>query len=1196
MTSTIYDENRIRPEFVFANHNLFTYPTRDEERAFQQHLWHSVESKPEREQCFIVGCALMLLTGRGPNESLCLSWEAQADEHINLSTERYVKKYLLPSGAAKPIRSSFLYDTDQHLELPIPAFISRILRNCSQLKNRQHFCLSELLPPSWPTLWQKLYDLMPKQLLPKRRGHAFFHCWLSMALTELSDKEVAFALTGHSGFSSQHHLYYVTLEKQQLINVWSDAMTRIFGQLLHVPEDVVGYVGSPLLIRPRMVAEHFSSHYETFPVNERWQGYSKAKLIDCFNAITIEAYVALATNFALRRPAPEVLESVLSDTNKPWVTILDKNVDKLHPERNLPMSNITRAVVMQLSEIREFLRARWHIDIPQKGLFLLEPLTKQARPLSRVDINAVLFDGEHLPSNVFRHAMASLLRIHNAGRWGVTLLGHRPDKAHLPNKDILASCAEPNMIAAIEHIQRNEFGLQHRAANSSIPLSQMLPILVKQARWEDALALQLAFSLPRPILNKLTQYTAHIESRQGFHHLIVNDSFLDFLTDEQLALFNQVPSSRWQAAAKRAKSYALSPQQTSIGDRMWAHVQAYSSTNNFLSEACLTSWFSELPPLLPNQLKQYQSIIHKPMAPSLKRIKLLVDKLASHQHTAPEQIFQQHLLSIFSVINNRPNSTAELLNLVDIQLNNIEGAIYHYMYKKMVARKRNYARNIAGNTWRTEYGKVYKRMIDLMGSETNVSLLSEDILSAYYQKMQQCILTDGLNIQTKESMQAAIRGIFTCLGDENFQLPSGAKSKVKPQNKELVWPHQYRRLLHWITLQTSLGEADHLLYTCAAILMYKGGLRPNELCLLTADSISSSGETIRITSQNGYRAKSVKGNRVVMMAHNLTDVEQNQLQQLRSLLQKTVGLPPLFARVNVELLSFGLKTLTGNSNLSAYALRRSYANFHYLVVMDVHLPVLEVYFGRSIVIARAQLVADWCLRGYEDEAILKALSVSLGHANIATTMKYYICTLPIVRFYHNSQAQCLSQRTIAALLTIPLSTYRARVKTHPSGFPVGSLKILDTRHHSPLVTPLISSSTYNDTLVSQALGWLVKLTNSKEMDFRQALEREARCVGLNLKQTEFLLAKTPTHQWLTFLERLPNSTRSQIYEQWLSRVQPRGRLREPVRVIEFVQFMQALGWEYRVSAGKYVQIGQMKNRNGHIAAALCVMQSISLKT
>ncbi len=1193
------DENRQREASLFSARNRIEFPTPNEISAFIERLWGPVAQLSESDRLFAAVCALMLITGKGPEEALCVSWTSLEGEHVNLTDNLYVTVYHLPQGAAQSPDSARFHPVDQRLALPIPSFIASAFKASGALGKTEVGCLSQWSPISWPILWHRLEALLPGQLLPRRRGQSFFSYWLSMALTAHSDKEVAFGVTQHAGFSSQHHLYYPTLEKKWVVTAWCGAMSAIFGTPLSPPDTVSGYVGSPIFIQSNIVSLAIERGYQRFPVGSDWRRFPKPKLMEYYNTIVLELWVALASNFALRRLSNEVNATLLSATQVPLVKVLDKQVDKKHPERYLPMSTVTRALIKHHQLVSQFMAKRWHIGVPSDGLYYVAPDSEQVSPLSREHINQGLFDGEAVPINVFRHAIASLMRTYQAGPLATALLGHRPDKVVLPNPDILHSTASGELEVVIQTIQQQEFGLKQRGdGQRTAPKHHAdLKYLVLKERWEEALTLHLALTGTPVLLNALANHGGLVIREAGFHFLQCGPSFKDYLSDEQVALLGKVCPTRLRQVARKAQQRQQAPdwQGDAINEAVRAHVQAYTNESNTIDIDCLTSLFSDLPALPPKLVEGLFSLPKQRLA-SERAMKRLIDTLDANHHSSPESVLYAHLLDLFTLNAEDYPTLPELLDAVQCQHDTVEVAIYRYMSRQMQSRREGRKRQIAGRTWQTEYSKVYRRLLRLMADETEVSQLSPPEVAKYHKGLNEEMDKVSLDESTRQSMAYAIKGVFAFLGDGTYCPDSPRGQKPSAMAKTLLWPHQYQTLLAWIANDAPLNDVERVLYACALIVMYKGGLRPNELSLLSPKHILGKGQELYVTSVASGRTKTLKSNRLIFIDHDLTEQERQLLEQWfhLSAQAKHVGSNALcnLSNVNVPRLNGWLKMVTNNPALSLYALRRSYANFHYLLMMGVHIPVVQAYFGQSALNeVREKLAMLWCLTDYEEEALLRALSLSMGHVHVATTMHSYICTLGWVRLYHAARSPSLSERCISQLLGIPHTTYRDRKRAHPAGIALGT-------HPVPVTRTSVTSTTFpslavtpepSRVLQARALDWLTKIDAPDAQRFWRCLQKKALTVGLTLSQLQRALNSQDLYVWLAQLEACSSDEQQRIYHDWLSLVQSKAKLDGPLKEPKFIEILRTLGWEYRVKARKYVKVGQSRNRNALIATALLVM-------
>lgn len=1191
MTLKIDDENWVREHYANSTKVVFTYPTVGEKKAIRNALWR-LDSLDHETTLLGIGVLLMMLSGEGPQSELICSWGSREGDHIDLARNVYVTEFYLPDDAANPIDADYFHEVkSQRLEIPFSAEVSKALRNSEKFGRCDSFELGELLPLSIEHLWARLYKLIPDYLMKNRKGLSFFHAWHAVDISERCDKDMAFALTQFKHFSSNHATYYPTYSKERVIQIMCDVQEAMFGLPIERPEYVDGYVGSHVYLKDWVLIYWLNSFYHEFPAEQPWRSYDKAKLERYRNKYVYVVWIALASNFSLRYCSGRVVNPLLNEELGELVKILDKNVNKEHPERYLPSTSITRAIVRHFREVDQVIKRRFSFPQKEHELNLIDLENRSLEPISNQHVNDELFAGINAPINAIRHFMDSKMKERGVGPWVQTLMGHRPDSVSLPNVDILFSPAGGEMAKEIEAIQSEIIGLLPPNMRSFPTDSDKIRYQKLLTKGLSELSAIWATTKSEDVLKSLSKHGASLKKQGSFNCLVNDNGFLDFASDEEVAFIRSRSTEELAKMAKFALKERNKAKFVSIGDNehFRHHIEHYSKACNYLSNKCLASLFQ---PTSNNSIRRiYSPLKWNAMSPERSgiRVKKLISRL-KHRKNSPIKLLRRHLTEEFCLKDHDSLDIDTLLNLIQSGFDNAEITVYRFMLKKMREREtRPRRRSVAASTWSTECSKVYLRFLKVMGQFSEVSHLSLEEIRGYRNSLYEMINT-SLKQETIGSMDYIINGLFSSFGSEPFKFYSSGKVSRKPTEKHLIWPFEYLQVLNTIAVSDLLLE-EKIISRAAVVLMYKAGVRPHELNLIMQTDILDS---LRVVSNPKSRTKSEAGNRVIHYQVTLTGDDKAILNELCKIPAKHVG-DCMFNKLDLPWISHILKSVTSNSDVSPYCLRYSFANFHYLLIMRVNLPILSDYFGcKNLACKYEELTALWTIKGYEKEAILKALSRTMGHANIATTMNSYICTVPLVRLYYRLNRAFLSNRKIAKLLAIPPTTYafNKRKNEKTMGLSIGTHYVSDINTRPLLVeVKLNDSSSAMDVSLNAKIVALQCLLNGKESNARVAVIKEARLYGLTVKSLAIALKQDTTYQMSVLLHELSTEARQQVYEEWLSKCSSNAQLASRLSSKGFIRLRDVLSLDYRLKERKYVFRGKRVGLNKNIAAALLVVHS-----
>jgi len=592
MTFKYDDENRERENYSWSTKIPFTYLSGSERAELTSCFSEMLSSLLEDVRGFTVGLILMILSAGDPTSKLVCSWVPRKGEYIDLEKNIYFMEFYLPDDAAKPIDTTLCHKIEsQIIPVPISPRLSKTLKQIEKFAERKDFQLGELLPPNVTFIWKKLNKLLPEKLLKNRKGLSSFYSWFACEIAERGDKNLAYSLTCFESFSSQHATYYPTYQKNEIVTIMCDVQESIFGLPVGRPEYVSGYVGSHLYLKDRVLNNWLEDFYKEFPIEENWRRYDKTKLERYRNCYVYVVWIALASNFALRYSSLGVVTPLLNQKFDDLVKILDKEVNKAHPERYLPPTLITKEVVRHFCEIDKWIEKRFGLSLKEHQLTMVNLKQKDAELVTTEHINQVLFQGVQFQSNIIRHYMSSKMRERGNGALATILMGHRPDIVALPNPDILFSAAGGELKEEIEAIQSEVIGLRIELARSRPSQTVKAQYDAMVAKNCDELSTLWAITKPQDTLSRIGVDGARVEKYGGLNAFLHDKNFIDFATDADVALTQRLSKQEIASSAKQALKLAKQNRglQVVASAHHRTHVERYSHACNYLSEACLAS-------------------------------------------------------------------------------------------------------------------------------------------------------------------------------------------------------------------------------------------------------------------------------------------------------------------------------------------------------------------------------------------------------------------------------------------------------------------------------------------------------------------------------------------------------------------------------------------------------------------------------
>lgn len=336
------------------------------------------------------------------------------------------------------------------------------------------------------------------------------------------------------------------------------------------------------------------------------------------------------------------------------------------------------------------------------------------------------------------------------------------------------------------------------------------------------------------------------------------------------------------------------------------------------------------------------------------------------------------------------------------------------------------------------YTELVRPLIDQLGDHT-LADLDEDTLADAYADM-----LEGLSPGRQPYALGRLREFHRFLVrhhgvpdvDWAEVTPDGLERHHAPDAGVLLWA-EYLAALNLLVEDSSADLRERRLQAVVLLLMFRAGLRSGEcLGLRAADLICSDGQWIVLVRRNAYRnLKSDAGVRQVPVIGPLNALEAELLNGWRAHADETVGNDRCGVLIGqdeaprrlvdrqrlLDRIADALRVVTGRAGLRPHHLRHTFAGRTALLLCLRSLPDDEA--RRAIV----QRLVGPCgpettrrlLLDTDDPSkrSLWALSLAIGHASPATTLRWYIHVQELLQVFALDELE--------AELTVKLGTVTA---------------------------------------------------------------------------------------------------------------------------------------------------------------------------
>ncbi|GLS91786.1 hypothetical protein GCM10007916_28560 [Psychromonas marina] len=354
-------------------------------------------------------------------------------------------------------------------------------------------------------------------------------------------------------------------------------------------------------------------------------------------------------------------------------------------------------------------------------------------------------------------------------------------------------------------------------------------------------------------------------------------------------------------------------------------------------------------------------------------------------------------------------------------------------------------KTIAIKTLLNYISKVAKPLIITAGTLLFFTLTKSELQSLYID------VIASRKVKNKGEAAEVLR-VFGNYSYDNFKIQKVSWLEIEPTIEDKsnnvranIFSYREYQEVHQLLSNASNRSQDEILINKALFtLCSRLGLRISEAENLMINEIDFNSGMIHIKTNRYDRVKSQNGNRRLSMTLLLSNEEIDYLKKLvqRALLlhnqKRNVG---IFARsINPNILvdlkhhrqaiTQAMKQVTNDPSVTLHICRHTFANYLYLFVCRGELPpsINKELLSWSREIESYQhfsqkLISELLKETFSPHKILHAISLMLGHEDVATTIKHYIHVLDIISAAENDKNlnQQLSIKQVKWVNKIPIS-------------------------------------------------------------------------------------------------------------------------------------------------------------------------------
>lgn len=402
----------------------------------------------------------------------------------------------------------------------------------------------------------------------------------------------------------------------------------------------------------------------------------------------------------------------------------------------------------------------------------------------------------------------------------------------------------------------------------------------------------------------------------------------------------------------------------------------------------------------------------------LRNIRTKLNKIkASSGHTSSKMLMDAVTTSWANAIKVDHNNNLQQLIEQSTTLSETTVAVLCWLYNT-AGKPGKGRKTIAITTLCSYISKVAKPLII---SATNLPFFSLNIneLQELY------IEVIASRKVTNKNEAAVVLRVFHNHIQDNFKIPPVSWLEIEPSiyskvpqiRANIISYREYQEIIEYLKLSDDFSVDDRLINQTILTLCYRLGLRKTEAESLMAYDVDFKHGIIHIRTNRYNRVKSPKSNRRIPMYLFLSQDEIDNLKQLVERIlyfnnqQTNVG---IFSRPmdNSRLIdftphemaiSYAMKIITHDPNVSLHICRHSFANYLYLFVCrGTYHPSIEDELLRwcreseDHTLFTQKLIDTLIGEHSSAQKILHAISMLMGHEEVSTTIKHYIHVLDII--------------------------------------------------------------------------------------------------------------------------------------------------------------------------------------------------------
>jgi integrase len=327
-------------------------------------------------------------------------------------------------------------------------------------------------------------------------------------------------------------------------------------------------------------------------------------------------------------------------------------------------------------------------------------------------------------------------------------------------------------------------------------------------------------------------------------------------------------------------------------------------------------------------------------------------------------------------------------------------------------------KTIAIKTLLNYISKVAKPLIITADTQRFFTLTKSELQSLYID------VIASRKVKSKAEAAEVLR-VFGNYSYDNFKIQSVSWLEIEPSIKDkssnvranMFSYREYKEVQQLLSNDPTFSQDEILINKTLFTLCSRLGLRISEAENLMVNEIDFNSGIIHIKTNRYDRVKSENANRRLPMTLFLSPEEINNLKQLvqRALLlhaqKRNVGIfaRPINPNILIDLkphreaITQAMKKVTNDPSVTLHTCRHTFANYLYLLVCRGELPpsINQELLSwsrekQSYQHFTHKLISELLKETFSAHKILHAISLMLGHEDVATTIKHYIHVLDII--------------------------------------------------------------------------------------------------------------------------------------------------------------------------------------------------------